>query len=61
MAGADEAVLGCDPRDRAAKVGALAVEGEEAAIGEPRQIEPSFREGGDRPGIEAIHRTGDDH
>ena len=61
VAGTHEAVLGRDPRDGAAEVGALAVEGEEAAVGEPRQVEPPFREGGHRPGFESVHRPGDDH
>ena len=60
VAGTNEAVLGRDPRDGAAEVGALAVEGEEAAVGEPREIETPLREGGHRPRFESVHRPGND-
>ena len=60
MAGTYEAVLGRDPRDGAAEVGAFAVKGEEAAVGEPGKVEPPFREGSHRPRFESIHGSGND-
>jgi hypothetical protein len=60
VTGADEAVLTGHPGDRTPEVGALAVEGEKGAIGEPGKIELAFWKRGHRTPLETIDRTGHD-
>ena len=59
MARADKAPLVGHPGHCAAEMGALAVECEKAAILQTREIETSLGEGGHRPGLETLDRTGD--